>query len=162
MSPPSTSAPRIALVDYGAGNLRSVSRALARSGLAPMVTSDPQAVREADGVVRLLGRMDDLVIRGGVKISPGEIEDALLAHPGVAEAAAVGVPDAIYGQEVVAFVVPREGAVLDSAGLQAHAAGLLPRAKRPLAVCVIDTLPRNARGKLRPDALQALWREMLG
>ena len=50
MSPPST-APRIAVVDYGAGNLRSVSRALARSGLAPEVTSDPNAVREADGVV---------------------------------------------------------------------------------------------------------------
>ncbi len=120
------------------------------------------AVREADGVVRLLGRMDDLVIRGGVKISPGEIEDALLAHPGVAEAAAVGVPDAIYGQEVVAFVVAREDAALDPASLQAHAAELLPRAKRPLAVCVIDALPRNARGKLRPDALQALWREMMG
>ncbi len=120
------------------------------------------AVREADGVLRLLGRMDDLVIRGGVKIAPGEVEDALLAHPGVAEAAAVGVPDAIYGQAVVAFVVPREGAALDPAGLQAHAAQALPRAKRPLAVCVIDALPRNARGKLRPDALAALWREMVG
>jgi imidazole glycerol-phosphate synthase subunit HisH len=51
VSPPSASAPRIALVDYGAGNLRSVSRALARSGLAPEVTSSPSAVREADGVV---------------------------------------------------------------------------------------------------------------
>ena len=119
------------------------------------------AVRGADGFVRLLGRLDDLVIRGGVKISPGEIDDALLGHPAVAEAATVGVPDAIYGQEAICFVVLREGMVLADAVLHAWAAGMLPREKRPKAVCVIDTLPRNARGKLRRDALQARWMDLV-
>lgn len=118
------------------------------------------AVRDPDGFVRLLGRMDDVIIRGGIKISPGEIEDAVLAHPGVAEAAAVGVPDAIYGQEAVCFVVPRAGAALDGDSVRAQVAGLLPREKRPKAVFVIDALPRNARGKLRRDALQARWLDL--
>lgn len=120
------------------------------------------ALRDRDGFVRLLGRMDDLVIRGGVKLSPGEIEDALLQHPAVAEAAAVGVSDPIYGQEAVCFVVLREGSHTDTAALLAHAAALLPREKRPKAVCAIDTLPRNARGKLRRDALRARWHDMEG
>jgi glutamine amidotransferase len=79
VSPPSSSAPRVAVVDYGAGNLRSVSRALARSGLVPDVTSDPAAVREADGVVlpgvgafrdavaKLAGSGLDKAVRDGIE-----------------------------------------------------------------------------------------------
>lgn len=119
-----------------------------------------QAVRDTDGFVRLLGRIDDLVIRGGVKIAPSEIEDALLTHPAVAEAAAVAIPDPIYGQEAVCFVVLQEGEAAAPAMLASHAAGMLPKEKCPKAICVIDTLPRNARGKLRRDALQMRWNEM--
>lgn len=117
------------------------------------------AVRGEDGFVRLLGRMDDLIIRGGVKISPSEIEDALLAHPAVAEAAAVGVEDAIYGQEAVCFVVFHEAGQVNADDLHAHAAKVLPREKRPKAIWPLDTMPRNARGKLRRDALRAQWLE---
>ncbi len=128
---------------------------------APFATRD-LGVRDVEGFVHLLGRMDDLVIRGGVKISPSEIEDALLTHADVAEAAAVGVPDPIYGQQAVAFVVLRAGAGVDAAELQAHVANQLAREKCPLAVCPIEALPRNARGKLRRDALQARWHDMDG
>lgn len=118
------------------------------------------AVRDANGTVRLLGRMDDVIIRGGVKIAPGEIEDAVLAHPDVAEAAAVGVPDRIYGQEAICFVVARPGVALDPVAVRTHAARLLPREKRPQTVCLVEALPRNARGKLRRDALRARWLDL--
>ncbi len=119
------------------------------------------ACRDEDGFVRLLGRMDDLVIRGGVKISPSEIEDVLLTHVDVSEAAAVGVPDPIYGQEAICFVVLRENASADAESLRQFAGDALPREKRPRAVVVIDTLPRNARGKLRRDVLRHRWQDAL-
>lgn len=112
------------------------------------------ALRADDGYIELLGRLDDLVIRGGIKVSPQEIEEALLAHPDVVEAGAIGVPDAIYGQEAICFVVLREGATSDEASLHAHAAAALSRDKRPKTVHVVDALPRNARGKLERDKLR--------
>jgi acyl-coenzyme A synthetase/AMP-(fatty) acid ligase len=116
------------------------------------------AMRDSEGFIQLLGRMDDLVIRGGVKVSPQEIEEAMLAHPDVIEAGAVGVPDAIYGQEAICFVVLRAGAQGDAAEMQAHVAASLPREKRPKAVHVVDGLPRNARGKLDRDSLHQRWK----
>ncbi len=128
---------------------------------APFPTRD-LGLHDGDGFVRLLGRLDDLTIRGGVKISPSEIEDVMLVHHDVVEAAAVGVPDPIYGQEAVCFVVLRAGAEADRAALIAHAHARLPREKRPKTVWVMDALPHNARGKIRRDALRAHWRDVLG
>ena len=62
-------------------------------------------IKDADGFVRVTGRSKDLIIRGGVNIAPLEIDEILIKHPGIAEAAAVGVPDKIYGEEVVCYVV---------------------------------------------------------
>ena len=112
------------------------------------------ALRADDGYIELLGRLDDLVIRGGIKVSPQEIEEALLTHADVVEAGAIGVPDSIYGQEAICFVVLREGATSDAASLHTHASASLPREKRPKAVHVVDALPRNARGKLERDKLR--------
>ena len=67
------------------------------------------AVMDEEGFVRITGRTKDLIIRGGVNIAPLEIDHLLLQHPQVCEAAAVGVPDAIYGEEVVAYVVDEAG-----------------------------------------------------
>ena len=58
-----------------------------------------------DGFVRVTGRTKDLIIRGGMNIAPAEIDEVLLEHPGILEAAAVGVPDKIYGEEVVCYIV---------------------------------------------------------
>ena len=66
-------------------------------------------IKDDDGFVRVTGRTKDLIIRGGVNIAPLEIDEILIAHPGVAEAAAVGVPDKIYGEEVVCYVVAKPG-----------------------------------------------------
>jgi acyl-coenzyme A synthetase/AMP-(fatty) acid ligase len=122
----------------------------------PMKTGD-LAVMDADGFVRVTGRTKDLIIRGGVNISPLELDEVLLAHLGVREAAAVGVPDPIYGEEVVCYVVPRDGSGLDEANLLAWCASRLPQPKRPKHVVFIAQLPKNDRGKVRRDDLRADW-----
>ena len=67
---------------------------------------------DEDGCVRVTGRAKDLIIRGGVNISPAEVDNILLQIPTVAEAATIGVPDKIYGEEVVCYVAPKEGETL--------------------------------------------------
>ncbi|MEZ0601177.1 class I adenylate-forming enzyme family protein [Paraburkholderia sp. IW21] len=123
---------------------------------APFYSRDI-AARDTEGFVRISGRMDDLIIRGGVKIVPQEIEDVLLVHPQVQDAAAVGVPDPIYGQEPVCFVVPRPGSKLDARQLLAHCRQHLAREKLPKQFFIVDTLPRSARGKFLRDVLRRDW-----
>jgi acyl-coenzyme A synthetase/AMP-(fatty) acid ligase len=111
-------------------------------------------VMDAEGFLTVTGRVKDLIIRGGVKIAPLEIDAVVVEHPDVAEAAAVGVPDPIYGEEVACFVVPRAGAALDVADVLAHCAARLPSFKAPKRLYVTAALPRNERGKVRRDALR--------
>ncbi|WP_225799765.1 acyl-CoA synthetase [Streptomyces sp. NK15101] len=115
------------------------------------------AVREADGGVRLVGRKaTDLIKSGGYKIGAGEIENALLDHPGVREAAVTGEPDADLGERIVAWVVPRDGEKPPAeAELADHVAGLLAPHKRPRVVRYLDALPRNDMGKILKKALSA-------
>ncbi|MGV9311370.1 acyl-CoA synthetase [Streptomyces sp. NPDC003691] len=115
------------------------------------------AVRDADGAVRIVGRKaTDLIKSGGYKIGAGEIENALLDHPGVREAAVTGEPDPDLGERVVAWIVP---AAADPAGrptpeeLTAHVAGQLSPHKRPREVRFLDALPRNDMGKIMKRAL---------
>jgi long-chain acyl-CoA synthetase len=123
---------------------------------APLFTRDI-AARDADGFVRMSGRMDDLIIRGGVKIVPQEIEDTMRAHPQVQDVAALGVPDPVYGQETVCFVVAQPGASIDPQALRAHCKARLAREKVPKDVFVIASLPRSSRGKILRDALRQQW-----
>lgn len=123
---------------------------------APYYTRDA-AIRDEDGFVRMLGRMDDLIIRGGVKIAPQEIEEVLLGHEAVHEAAALGVPDEIYGQEPACFVAAIPGAHLEPAVLLAHCRQHLPHEKMPKYLYVINELPRNSRGKLMRQTLRRDW-----
>jgi len=113
---------------------------------------------DPDGCLHITGRAKDLIIRGGVNISPMEVEQALITHPGIAEAAAVGVPDPVFGEAVIAYVVRRDPAGPDEAAVIAHGAAALAPTKRPKAVAFIDAIPRNDRGKIDRNALAALWR----
>jgi len=101
----------------------------------------------ASGALALVGRKGtDLIKSGGFKIGAGEIENALLEHPAVREAAVVGVPDDDLGERVVAYVVaPGE---TDGAALADHVASLLSPHKRPREVRFVDALPRNDMGKV--------------
>jgi acyl-coenzyme A synthetase/AMP-(fatty) acid ligase len=116
-------------------------------------------VLDADGFVRVTGRIKDVILRGGVSVAPLEIDAAVMKHPDVHEAAVVGVPDAIWGEEIACFVVPRQGAAPSAPDILEHAARLLPDFKRPRHVVFVDALPKNPRGKVRRDDLKAMWAE---
>ncbi len=112
---------------------------------------------DAEGFLHVVGRARDVVIRGGVNISPLEIDDAIARHPGVAETATIGVSDPVYGEALVSFVAVRPGARLDRGGLAAHCAGTLPAFKRPSEIVLREAIPKNARGKIDREALRRDW-----
>ncbi len=112
---------------------------------------------DADGFLFLTGRQKDLIIRGGVNIAPLEIDGVLLDQPEVAEAATVGVPDPVYGEEVVCFVVLKPDATLTEAALLDRCADRLPPPKRPKQVIFRDALPKTGRGKMDRRALIDAW-----
>jgi fatty acid CoA ligase FadD36/malonyl-CoA/methylmalonyl-CoA synthetase len=114
-------------------------------------TGDLAIYDDARGL-RLFGRMaTDLVKTGGFKVGAGEVEDALLAHPAVAEAAVTGEPDDDLGERIVAWVVTHEP--VDPAVLIAHVAQALAPHKRPREVRFVDALPRNPMGKVQKSLL---------
>ena len=109
------------------------------------------AVIDAGGFHRIVGRQSiDIIKTGGFKVGAGEVEAALLTHPGVTEAAVIGVSDPDLGQRIVAFVVCND---VDDATLINHVAALLSVHKRPREVRVVDVLPRNAMGKVQKTLL---------
>ena len=113
------------------------------------------AVRDPDGYVRIVGRKaTDLIKSGGYKIGAGEIENALLEHPGVREAAVTGEPDADLGERIVAWIVPADpGSPPTDEELASHVAARLAPHKRPRKVHYLDALPRNDMGKIMKRAL---------
>jgi malonyl-CoA/methylmalonyl-CoA synthetase len=112
------------------------------------------ATRADDGYIRIVGRRaTDLIKSGGYKIGAGEIENALLEHPGVAEAAVTGEPDDDLGERIVAWIVPAGDERPGERELADHVAKLLTPHKRPRAVRYLDELPRNAMGKVTKATL---------
>jgi fatty acid CoA ligase FadD36 len=104
-----------------------------------------------DGFHRIVGRKSiDIIKTGGFRVGAGEVEAALLAYPGVTEAAVIGVPDSDLGQRIVAFVV---GESIDPSAVIEFVGGLLSRHKRPREVHIVDDLPRNAMGKVQKQQL---------
>ncbi len=115
---------------------------------------------DEEGYLFITGRAKDLIIRGGINISPMEIDHVISQLPGISEVASVGVPDDIYGEEVAAFVVinkdvsPRVDEILH------HCRTYLVEIKVPKSIHIINALPRNERGKLNRKALKELWLEL--
>ncbi|MET8078111.1 AMP-binding protein [Streptomyces sp. NPDC005303] len=106
-------------------------------------------IRENDGYFRYVARADDMIISAGYNIAGPEVEDALLRHPDVVEAAVVGRPDEARGQVVVAFAVLREGAERDAEALRTFVKAELAPYKCPREIVFLDALPRTATGKLQ-------------
>ncbi|MBD1547461.1 AMP-binding protein [Roseibium aggregatum] len=112
---------------------------------------------DADGFVTLTDRSKDVIISGGTNIYPREVEEVLLQLEDIAEVSVIGSPDAEWGEVIVAFVVPRDGAQLSEAELDAHCLANMARFKRPKTYLFIDALPKNAYGKvLKTDLRQRL------
>lgn len=106
-------------------------------------------VREPDGYFRYVARADDMIISSGYNIAGPEVEEALLRHPDVAEAAVVGRADALRGHVVVAYVVPRTGADPGADALRAYMKNELAPHKCPRVIVFLPALPRTATGKLQ-------------
>src|SRR5258706_371626 len=115
------------------------------------------AIEDSDGFIRITGRIKDLIIRGGVNIAPVEIDEVLLKHSGILEAAAVGVPDKIYGEEVICYVVAKPGIGLTEASVSQYCEAFLPPPKMPKQIFIVADLPKSDRGKVLRDRLREDW-----
>jgi long-chain acyl-CoA synthetase len=102
-----------------------------------------------DGFVYVTGRIKELIIKGGENIAPREIDEALLRHPAVLEAAAVGIPDAVYGQEIMACVVLKEDGACSIEELREFCERELGRYKTPKVIKTVDALPKGPSGKVQ-------------
>ena len=106
-------------------------------------------VMEPDGFIRLVARIKEVIITGGFNVYPGEVEEALMAHPDVADATVVGMPRSDGSESVVAAITLAEGAALDPEGLKEHCREMLTRYKVPRRFYHFDEMPRDQIGKIR-------------
>ncbi len=114
------------------------------------------AVVDGDGYVNIVGRIKDMIIRGGENIYPREIEEFLYTHPAVADVQVIGVPDERYGEEVCAWIVLREGAALSEEELRQFCAGRIARFKIPRYVRFVDGFPLTVTGKVQKFKMREL------
>ncbi|NYG59089.1 fatty-acyl-CoA synthase [Nocardioides daedukensis] len=127
-----------------------------------MHTGDLAEMRE-DGYCNIVGRIKDMVIRGGENVYPREIEEFLYTHPDIEDVQVIGVPDAKYGEELCAWVRLRAGAdPLDAAAVRAFATGKLAHFKIPRYVLVVDEFPMTVTGKVRKVEMREVTSRELG
>jgi fatty-acyl-CoA synthase len=121
------------------------------------------AIMDSDGYLAITGRIKDMVIRGGENVYPREIEEFLYTHPDILDAQVIGVPDAVYGEELMAWVRLRPGAsALTSGDLRSFCAGQLAHYKIPRYVHVVDEFPMTVTGKVRKVEMRERAAEILG
>src|SRR4029077_4778508 len=107
------------------------------------------AVMDEAGYLNIVGRIKDMVIRGGENIYPREIEEFLYTHPDIEDVQVIGVPDARYGEELCAWVKPRPGSTVDLEAVRAFCAGRIAHYKVPRYVKIVDEFPMTVTGKVR-------------
>ena len=113
---------------------------------------------EGDGFFTIVDRIKDMIISGAENIYPKEIEDLLMTHGGIREAAVIGIPDDLYGESVCAVVVPKPGQDLTEEEIIVFCADKLARYKKPKKVVFMDDLPKNAAGKVTKNPLrESFW-----
>ncbi|MCW2740352.1 MAG: yngI [Blastococcus sp.] len=121
------------------------------------------AVMDAEGYLNIVGRIKDMVIRGGENVYPREIEEFLYTHPDIVDAQVIGVPDERYGEELMAWVRLREGAApLDDAALRQFCAGKLAHYKVPRYLKIVEEFPMTVTGKVRKVEMRQVSVEELG
>ncbi len=120
------------------------------------------ATMDDEGYVNIVGRIKDMVIRGGENLYPREIEEFLMGHPDVADVQVVGVPDPRYGEELMAWIVPRGGAAPDAEAIAAFCRGKIDHHKIPRYVSCVDGFPMTVTGKVQKYKLRDQAIEDLG
>jgi acyl-coenzyme A synthetase/AMP-(fatty) acid ligase len=140
-------------VSLGYANQPDLSREIFRPD-GWQVTQD-MGTFDAQGYLRVVGRIRDIIIRGGLNVSPREVEELLLRHPAVREAAVVGEPDPRYGERICAFIVPEGTSVPGVAELSSALSEMgVARYKHPERVVALEALPLTTTGKVRHAALR--------
>src|SRR5437588_5783114 len=112
------------------------------------------ATMDGEGYVRVVGRIKDMVIRGGENVYPREIEEFLYTHPQVADVQVIGVPDERYGEELMAWVIPRAGATLSEEDVKEFCRGQIAHFKVPRYVRFVDAFPMTVTGKVQKFKLR--------
>jgi len=120
------------------------------------------AVMADDGYVRIVGRIKDMIIRGGENVYPREIEEFLYGHPQIADVQVIGVPDERYGEELMAWVVPRSGATLTEEEVREFCRGKIAHFKVPRYVKFVDSFPMTVTGKVQKFKMRETAIEELG
>jgi len=135
------------------GRIGVVSSAAVERG--SLIETGDVGFRDGEGRMFVRGRSDDMIVSGGENVSPWEVETVLETHPDVSDAAAVGVPDADFGQRLVAFVVPRSGSGLTHENLSQWLSERVARYQRPRAIEFRAELPLTPIGKIDKRALRS-------
>lgn len=150
----------------GVGEIVCAQKLLGMSGYWNLTEKTEAAIRdgwihtgdlarvEGDGFFTIVDRIKDMIISGAENIYPKEIEDLLMTHGGIREAAVIGIPDDLYGESVCAVVVPKPGQDLTEEGIIDFCADKLARYKKPKKVVFMDDLPKNAAGKVTKNPLR--------
>ncbi|GAB3817294.1 AMP-binding protein [Pontibacter rugosus] len=120
------------------------------------------AVMDEEGYVQIVGRIKDIVIRGGENIAPREIEEFLITHPAIVDVQVIGVPDAKYGEEVMAWVKLREGHDITPEHITAYCKGKISTYKIPKYWKFVDQFPMTVTGKIRKVEMRAISTKELG
>ncbi len=120
------------------------------------------ATMDDDGYLNIVGRIKDMIIRGGENISPREVEEFLYTHPDVADAQVIGVPSARYGEEVMAWVKPRPDASVDDETLVAFCRGAIATFKIPRYWKIVDAFPMTVTGKVQKYRMREMAAAELG
>ena len=120
------------------------------------------ATMDEDGYVRVVGRIKDMIIRGGENVYPREIEEFLYTHPDVADVQVVGVPDERYGEELMAWIIPRDGATPGADEIREFCRGQIAHFKIPRYVKLVDEFPMTVTGKVQKFKMREVAIEELG
>jgi fatty-acyl-CoA synthase len=120
------------------------------------------ATMDEQGYVRIVGRIKDMVIRGGENVYPREIEEFLYTHPDVADVQVIGVPDERYGEELMAWVIPRAGSTVSEEEIREFCKGQIARFKIPRYVKLVDSFPMTVTGKVQKFKMREVAIEELG
>jgi fatty-acyl-CoA synthase len=120
------------------------------------------ATMDDQGYLKIVGRIKDMVIRGGENVYPREIEEFLYTHPAVADVQVVGVPDEKYGEELCAWVIVRDGHTLTAEDVREFCAGRLAHFKIPRYLMVVEEFPMTVTGKVQKFKMREVSIEQLG
>jgi fatty-acyl-CoA synthase len=112
------------------------------------------ATMDDEGYLKIVGRSKDMIIRGGENVYPREIEEFLYSHPDVSDVSVVGVPDERYGEEIAAWIIPRQGADFDPEAIKEFCRGEIAHYKVPRYVERIDEFPMTVTGKVQKFKLR--------